>query len=280
MTEIAAVATEATTPIRIAVTGAAGRMGKTLIQTINDADDLTLGAAFEHPDSAAIGQDAGEVAGVGTLGTVVTASATDHTSDFDVVIDFTVPGATLALASTCRGAGKAMVVGTTGFSDSELGQLHEAQTEIALFMAPNMSVGVNLTFKLIEIAAKALGDDVDVEVLEAHHRDKIDAPSGTALRMGEVLAESLGRDLETDAIYGRQGITGARERKTIGFSTMRGGDIVGEHTVMFAGGGERIEITHRAQSRSNFAQGALRAARYVHGQPAGFYDMQTLLGLT
>ena len=204
------------------------------------------------------------------------AAATDN---FDVVIDFTVPAATLSLAQACRAQGKAMVVGTTGFSADELAQLKLAAQDLALFMAPNMSIGVNLTFKLIEIAARALGDSVDVEVIEAHHRHKIDAPSGTAVRMGEVLAGALDRDLETDAIYGRQGITGARQRNTIGFSTVRGGDIVGEHTVMFAGEGERIEITHRAQSRMNFAQGALRAVSYVHAQPPGLYDMQGLLDL-
>lgn len=266
--------------IRVAITGAAGRMGKTLIQSIHEADDLTLGAAFEHPDNPAVGRDAGEVAGVGPLNIQISAAPSAEVDAFDVVIDFTVPQATLALATVCRAAGKAMVVGTTGFSDEELTTLHAAAEDVPLFIAPNMSVGVNLTFKLIEMAARALGDEVDVEVLEAHHRHKIDAPSGTAVRMGEILADALGRDLAEDAVYGRQGITGARERKTIGFSTMRGGDIVGEHTVMFAGEGERIEITHRAQSRSNFAQGALRAARYVHGQPAGRYDMQSLLGFT
>lgn len=265
--------------IRVAVTGAAGRMGKTLIQALHEAEGLTLGAALEHPDSPAIGLDAGEAAGVGKLGVVIAADAQAVAVDFDVVIDFTVPAATLQLASVCRAAGKAMVVGTTGFSDDELAQLQAAQADIALFMAPNMSVGVNLVFKLIEMAARALGDTVDVEVLEAHHRHKIDAPSGTAVRIGEILATSLDRDLATDAIYGRQGITGARERRTIGFSTMRGGDIVGEHTVMFAGEGERIEITHRAQSRMNFAQGALRAVRFVADHGPGLYDMQGLLGL-
>ena len=234
--------------IRVAITGAAGRMGKTLIQAIQDADGLQLGAALEHPDNPAIGQDAGEVAGVGKLGVAINADASACVTEFDVVIDFTVPAATLGLAGICKTHGKAMVIGTTGFSDAELAALHAAARDIALFMAPNMSVGVNLVFKLIEIAAKALGDSVDVEVIEAHHRHKIDAPSGTAVRMGEVLAAALDRDLETDAIYGRQGITGARSRRTIGFSTIRGGDIVGEHTVMYAGEGERIEITHRAQS--------------------------------
>jgi len=265
--------------IRIAITGAAGRMGKTLVQAIQEAENLTVGAAFEHPDSLALGQDAGELAGVGNLNVPIAACVESALDDFDIVIDFTIPAATVALAKICGANGKAMVVGTTGFSDDELGQVHAAAVDIALFMAPNMSIGVNLTFKLIEIAARALGDSVDVEVLEMHHRHKIDAPSGTAVRMGEILADALDRDLETDAIYGRQGITGARERKTIGFSTLRGGDIVGEHTVMFAGDGERIEITHRAQSRMNFAQGALRAVDYLEGKVPGVYNMQTLLAL-
>ncbi len=265
--------------IRVAITGAAGRMGKTLIQAIQDTEGLTLGAALEHPDNPAVGQDAGETAGVGHLGVVINADASACVDNFDVVIDFTVPAATLALAAVCRANQKAMVIGTTGFTEDELTTLHGAAEDISLFMAPNMSVGVNLVFKLIEIAAKALGDSVDVEVIEAHHRHKIDAPSGTAVRMGEVLAEALGRNLDTDAVYGRQGITGARERNTIGFSTIRGGDIVGEHTVMYAGDGERIEITHRAQSRMNFAQGAMRAVQFVHNKPAGLYDMQTLLDL-
>ena len=270
---------QSTSPIRIAITGAAGRMGKTLIQAIQDADDLVLGAAIEHPDSSAVGTDAGETAGVGSLGVHITADPAEVVDDFDVAIDFTVPTATISLAKACAVNGCALVVGTTGFTEAQQTELETAAANCPLFRAPNMSVGVNLTFKLIEIAAKALGDSVDVEVIEAHHRHKIDAPSGTAVRMGEVLAEALDRDLETDAIYGRQGITGARERKTIGFSTVRGGDIVGEHTVMFAGEGERIEITHRAQSRMNFAQGALTAARFVVNQPPGHYNMQKLLNL-
>lgn len=265
--------------VRLAIPGAAGRMGKTLIQAIADAEGVTLGAALEQPNHPDLGKDAGELAGAGTCGVTLTADPAAAVDDFDVAIDFTVPAATLALAQICRAEGKGLVVGTTGFSAEELAELQSAQQDIALFMAPNMSVGVNLVFKLIEIAAKALGDSVDVEVIEAHHRHKIDAPSGTAVRMGEVLAQALDRNLETDAIYGRQGITGERERKTIGFSTLRGGDIVGEHTVLFAGEGERIEITHRAQSRMNFAQGALRAARHIAGQPAGLYDMPSLLGL-
>lgn len=264
--------------IRVAVTGAAGRMGKTLVQAIHEADDLVLGGAFEYPGAEVLGTDAGELAGVGHLKVPISSDPGQSLDQFDVVIDFTVVDATLALADICRDSGKALVIGTTGFDDKQLQILHDAAAVIPVFMAPNMSVGVNLVFKLIEIAASALGDEVDVEVLEAHHRHKIDAPSGTAVRMGEILADTLGRDLNTDAVYGRQGITGERARRTIGFSTMRGGDIVGEHTVMFAGDGERIEITHRAQSRMNFAAGALRAARFIHSQPAGLYNMQQLLG--
>lgn len=272
--------------IRVAVTGATGRMGKTLVQAIQESSDLTLAAAFEHPSSAALGADVGELAGVGKLGINIAAMPTaDSTTQltqleaFDVVIDFTVPEATLMLAQVCGAQGKAMVVGTTGFSQAQLSALQQHAQHMALFMAPNMSVGVNVMFKLVADAAKALGDSVDVEVMEMHHRHKVDAPSGTAVRLGEILADTLGRNLDTDAVYGRQGITGARDRKTIGFSALRGGDIVGEHTVMFAAEGERIEITHRAQSRMNFAQGALRAVRYVNAQPAGLYDMQMLLGV-
>ena len=265
--------------MRVAVTGAAGRMGKTLIQAIEATEDLTLGAAFEHPDNPAVGQDAGEGAGVGTLGVAITSDPEQSVTEFDVVIDFTVPAATIALAQICARHGRGIIVGTTGFTEGQLSELQAVQDRCALFMAPNMSLGVNLAFKLIEIAARVLGDSVDVEVLEAHHRHKIDAPSGTAVRIGEILAEVLDRDLEHDAIYGREGITGARARNTIGFSTMRGGDIVGEHTVMFAGEGERIEITHRAHSRMNFATGALTAARYIGSQPPGLYNMQQLLDL-
>ena len=265
--------------LNVAVTGAAGRMGKTLIQAIHASEDLQLGAAFEHAQSEVLSQDAGELAGVGRLDVPITELSAQACQNFDVVVDFTAPAATLALAAICAPAGRAMVVGTTGFSPEELTTLQAAAKDIPLFMAPNMSLGVNLTFKLIEMAARALGDTVDVEVLEAHHRHKVDAPSGTAVRMGEILADTLQRDLETDAIYGREGITGARDRKTIGFSTMRGGDIVGEHTVMFAGEGERIEITHRAQSRMNFATGALTAARYVAKRGPGLYNMQQLLDL-
>ena len=263
--------------IRVAVAGAAGRMGRALVQAIDAAEDLTLGAAFEHANSPALGQDAGELAAAGNLDVVVGSDPAAVIDSFDVVIDFTTPAATLALAQVCAQAGKAVVIGTTGFSEEQLAALHSYQNKVAMFTSPNMSVGVNLLFQLVARAAHALGDAVDVEVIEAHHRDKIDAPSGTAVRIGEVLAEALDRDLTTDAVYGRQGITGARDRSTIGFSTIRGGDIVGEHTVLFAGEGERLEITHRAQSRSNFAQGALRAVTFINGKPPGGYSMDDLL---
>jgi 4-hydroxy-tetrahydrodipicolinate reductase len=254
-------------------------MGKMLVQAVQESPELQLTAAFEAPDSSLVGADAGEVAGVGKLGVVIASDPSACLQDFDVAIDFTVPQATLALAALCAPSGKSMVVGTTGFSDDELAALHGHATEIALFMAPNMSVGVNLVFKLIEIAARALGDTVDVEVVEAHHRHKIDAPSGTAVRMGEVLAQTLGRDLARVAQYGREGITGERDRETIGFHSLRVGDVVGDHTVVFAGDGERIEVTHRAHSRMNFAQGAVRAVGWLDGKPAGLYDMQELLDL-
>ena len=264
---------------RVAVTGAAGRMGKTLVQAIHNADDLSLGAAFERADMSLIGSDAGELAGVGTLQVPVTSDIEASVDAFDVLIDFSVPAATLPAVAACAAAGKPLVIGTTGFDADGLAAIHAAAERVSIMMAPNMSVGVNVSFKLIELAARVLGDEVDVEVIEAHHRDKVDAPSGTAVRMGEILAATLDRDLAQDAIYGRQGITGPRERRTIGFETIRGGDIVGEHTVLFAGSGERIEITHRAQSRMNFAVGALRAVRFVAQRPAGLFDMQDVLGL-
>ena len=264
--------------IRVAVAGAAGRMGRALIDAISDAEGLTLGAAFERAASPAVGQDAGAHMGAGASGVLVSDNPAGSVDDFDVVIDFTAPEATLALAAVCAAAGKAMVIGTTGFSTEQLNALQAHGQKMALFMSPNMSVGVNVLLQLVERAAQMLGDEVDIEVIEAHHRHKVDAPSGTAVCIGEVLAEALDRDLAKHAVYGRQGITGARERSTIGFSTLRGGDIVGEHTVLFAGEGERLEITHRAQSRSNFAQGAVRAAAYIHGKPPGLYGMDDLLG--
>ena len=265
--------------IRVAVAGVAGRMGKTLVQAIMEAESLTFTAGFEHAGHPQIGDDVGAVCGMGPLNVALSADPSQHTSDFDVVIDFTVPSATLALADVCASQGKRMVVGTTGFDESQQHALRGFAQKTAIFVSPNMSVGVNLSMRLIELAAQALGDDVDVEVIEAHHKHKIDAPSGTAVSIGEVLARALNRNLAEDAVYGRQGITGARDPKTIGFSTIRGGDIVGEHTVLFAGDGERLEITHRAHSRANFAQGALRAVGFVAEAAPGWYDMQDLLGI-
>lgn len=264
--------------IRVAVTGAAGRMGRTLIQAIHDAGDLTLGAAFERPGSTLLGADAGELAGVGRLGVAVTGDPEAAADAFDTIIDFTIPEATVALAGVCAAKGKRLVIGTTGIDEAGLEQIRAAAGRVAVLMAPNMSVGVNLTFKLAELAARVLGDDADVEIIEAHHRHKIDAPSGTALRLGEVVASALGRDLDAAGVFSRHGRTGERPSGAIGFATVRAGDIVGEHTVLFAGGGERIEITHRAESRMNFAQGALRAVRFLEQKPRGLFDMQDVLG--
>ena len=255
--------------IRVAVNGAAGRMGRTLVDAIGAADGLSLTAAFEHPDAPAVGETLGGV----RIGPDIAAGV----GDFDVLIDFTEPDATLGALGPCEAHGRGLVIGTTGFDAAGLERIRSAARKVPILMAPNMSVGVNVAFRLIEMAARALGDDVDVEVYEAHHRHKIDAPSGTAVRMGEILADTLGRDLDTDAVYGRVGMTGARDTRTIGFHSVRGGDIVGEHTVVFAGAGERIEITHRAQSRMNFATGALRAVRFVAERENGLYDMGDVL---
>lgn len=263
--------------IRVAVNGAAGRMGQTLIRAIHEADDLTLGAALERPGSSLIGADAGELAGVGTLGVAVADDIAAVSAQFDTLIDFTAPAATLACVAACEQAGKRVVIGTTGFDTDGLERIRKAADRIAILMAPNMSVGVNLTFQLAELAARILGDSVDVEIIEAHHRHKVDAPSGTALRLGEAVAAGLGRDLGQVAVFTREGQTGPRPAQAIGFATVRAGDIVGEHTVLFAGQGERIEITHRAESRMNFAQGALRAVRFLAGRPSGLFDMQDVL---
>lgn len=268
------------TATRIAVSGAAGRMGRMLVSAIAEAEDLTLAAAVDHPQSPHIGVDAGELAGVGNAGVAIGGAFDDiDPGAFDVLLDFSAPGATLAALRICAAQGKPAVVGTTGFDDAGLAAIRQTAQSVAVLLSPNMSVGVNVVFKLVEAAARALGDDVDVEVFEAHHRHKVDAPSGTAVRLGEVLAAALGRDLASDAVYGREGITGERPSRTIGFHSLRGGDIVGEHTVTFAGTGERIEITHRAASRSNFAAGALRAVRFIVGQPPGLYGMDGVLGL-
>ncbi len=265
--------------VNVAVTGASGRMGRTLIEALGNTAGLTLTAAVERPGLVEIGRDAGELAGVGTCGVKITDSLEAVCADFDVLIDFTIADATTANVEICRRNGRKMVIGTTGLNQDQLATLDTAAVQIPIVHASNFSVGVNVTFRLAEIAARILGDSVDVEILEAHHRHKVDAPSGTAVTLGQVIARELGRDLNTDAVYGREGFTGERARRTIGFNSVRAGDIVGEHTVMFAGEGERIEITHRAQSRMNFAVGALRAAEFVAGRDHGIYDMRDVLGL-
>ncbi|MEA2092967.1 MAG: 4-hydroxy-tetrahydrodipicolinate reductase [Pseudomonadota bacterium] len=264
---------------RIAITGAAGRMGRSLIEACQQTEGLEISVALEHPECSLIGSDAGELAGIDELGVPLGADLSAVTDDFDVLIDFTRPEVTLANLEVCRKAGRRMVIGTTGFSDAQRARITAAAQDNAIVFAPNMSVGVNLCLKLLDLAARVLGDEVDIEVIEAHHRHKVDAPSGTALRMGEVVAEALGRDLKTCAVYGREGHTGERDSKTIGFETIRAGDIVGDHTVLFAGTGERVEITHKASSRMTFANGAARAAAWLMAHETGLFDMQDVLGL-
>lgn len=264
---------------RIAVHGAAGRMGRALIEACVQHPQLELTAAVERPGSGVLGVDAGQLAGLGELKVKVSESVAEIAPLFDVLVDFTRPEPSLVALEVCRTQGKKMVIGTTGFPDTGKKQIAAAATEVGIMFAPNMSVGVNLCFKLLDLAARVMGDDVDIEVIEAHHRHKVDAPSGTALRMGEIVAQALNRDLSNCAVYGREGNTGERERKTIGFETIRAGDIVGEHTVMFADIGERVEITHKAGSRMTFAKGAMRAAEWLMRQPPGLYDMQDVLGL-
>ncbi len=266
------------TSTRIAVTGIAGRMGRTLSEAIVAHDGVSLAAAVERLDSSVIGIDAGELTGIGRNAVAVVADLRAVIADVDVVIDFTTPAATRAHLDICREADRALVIGTTGLDAGVRAALDEASKSIAVVYAPNYSVGVNLSLRLIEMAARVLGDSVDIEIIEAHHRHKVDAPSGTALRMGEVVAEATGRDLAEVAVYGREGHTGPRDRRTIGFETIRAGDIVGDHTVLFAAEGERLEITHRASSRMTFAAGAVRAAAWVVGRPPGLYDMADVLG--
>jgi len=265
--------------INIAVTGAGGRMGKALIEAVSTTEGMQLSAAIERPDSSLIGVDAGELAGVGRNQVAVSASLQDVVDQFDVLIDFTAPDATAQNASLCAQHGKKIVVGTTGFNEQQLQQVKQASEQTAVCMASNYATGVNLCFKLAELAAKVLGDDVDIEISETHHRHKVDAPSGTALSLGESVAGALNRDLKQVAVYGREGQTGARDRQTIGFATQRAGDVVGDHTVLFAAEGERVEITHKASSRMAFARGALRAATWLNAKPCGLFSMQDVLGL-
>lgn len=265
--------------LRIAVTGAGGRMGKTLIEAIHNTPDCALTVALERSESSLLGTDAGELAGIGKNGVVVGADLAAVVDQFDVLIDFTSPSATLANARICGAHQRSMVIGTTGFSPEQKTELLKNLSGVAACMASNFSTGVNLCFKLLDLAARVLGDDVDIEIVEAHHRHKVDAPSGTALSMGEVVANALNRNLREVAVYGREGQTGARKRETIGFATVRAGDIVGDHTVMFCADGERVEITHKASSRLSFARGAVRAAAWLPGKTRGLYSMQDVLGL-
>ncbi|MDR9467424.1 4-hydroxy-tetrahydrodipicolinate reductase [Marinospirillum sp.] len=265
--------------IKVAVMGAAGRMGKALIQAINEDSETELTAGILEPSSTLVGVDLGELAGVGKLGVLASGSVEESLDAFEVLIDFTTPQTTLANAALCARSGKQLIVGTTGLNDEQKAQLAAAGQQTPIIFAPNMSVGVNLCFKLLEMAAQALGDDYDVEIVEAHHRHKVDAPSGTALGMGEAVAKALGRDLQEVAVYGREGHTGARDPKTIGFATMRVGDVVGDHTVVFGTEGERVEITHKASSRMTFAKGAVRACKWLQSKPASLYSMQDVLNL-
>ncbi len=265
--------------VRVAITGSSGRMGRTLIEAARHQPIILLGAAIERAGSTLIGVDAGQLAGVGTMNVAITDSLDKVVDDFDVLIDFTSPEASVVHTDWCARNGKSIVIGTTGFNHAQKEHISAYAETTPIVMAPNMAVGVNLMWKLLEVAAKVMGEYTDIEIIEGHHRYKKDAPSGTALKMGEVIAETLGRDLEKCAVYGREGITGERDRETIGFSTIRAGDLVGEHTAMFADIGERLEITHKASSRMTFANGAMRAASWVVEQDPGLYDMQQVLGL-
>jgi 4-hydroxy-tetrahydrodipicolinate reductase len=264
--------------VKVAIAGAAGRMGRTLIEAVLKSGDLSLGAALEAPAHPQLGRDAGEPLGT-PCGVALTADVAAAVAAADCLIDFTAPQGTLAHLDACVAARRSAVVGTTGFTAADMPRVAAAARAIPLAMAPNFAIGVNVTFRLAEVAARILGDAYDVEIVEAHHRHKVDAPSGTALRLGEAVAAALGRDLKAVAVHGREGITGERGAKDIAFHAIRGGDIVGEHTVIFAGEGERVEVTVRSGSRMTYAQGALRAARWLAGRPAGRYDMFDVLGL-
>lgn len=264
--------------MKIAIAGATGRMGKMLIEAVLNSPDAQLVGALEHESCTLIGEDAGAFLGKKT-GVAITADITKALSDAEFLIDFTRPEGTMAHLAVAQKTGSKMIIGTTGLSPGQIDGLKKASTNLAIVFAPNMSVGVNVTFKLLEIAAKMLNEGYDIEIIEAHHRHKVDAPSGTALRMGEVIADALGEKLDDVAVYAREGHTGERKEGSIGFATIRGGDIVGDHTVLFAGEGERIEISHKSSSRQSYAQGSLRAARYLQNQSSGLHDMQDVLGL-
>ncbi len=267
------------TPIPIVITGAAGRMGKTLVRLATADPEIRLVGALERPDSPLIGRDAGEVAGLGNVNVSITPTLEEVGEPWQVVVDFTFPGVTLNLLPLVTTEGGSMVIGSTGFKPEEVEFIRTFAAKEPHLLAPNMSLGVNLLFRLAALAAERFGDAFDVEIVEAHHRAKQDAPSGTALRLGEVVADALGRDLSQVATYERHGVIGPRPEREIGFSTVRGGDTVGDHTCYFFGAGERLEITHRATSRDTFAAGALVAAKWIRGQAPGLFDMQDVLGL-
>jgi 4-hydroxy-tetrahydrodipicolinate reductase len=267
-----------TTHHEVAVAGASGRMGHMLIEAIRASEDCRLAGALDIASSPAIGNDAAAFLGLAS-GVPVSSDLRAGLEHAQVLIDFTRPEGTLAHLKMCRELGVKAVIGTTGFSEGQKREIADAARDIAIVMAPNMSVGVNVTMKLLEMAAKALATGYDIEIIEAHHRHKVDAPSGTALKMGEVIAAALGRDLKKVGVFAREGVTGERDPSTIGFSSIRGGDIVGDHTVLFAGDGERIEITHKSASRATYAQGSLRAVRFLGGQSKGLFDMFDVLGL-
>jgi 4-hydroxy-tetrahydrodipicolinate reductase len=264
--------------IRYAIAGSAGRMGRTLIEAVQQDPESTLSAALEHPSSPLLGRDAGELVGA-PCGVKIGADLDAALAVSDCLIDFTRPEGTLEHLNACQRHKVALIIGTTGFTSEGKAAIESAAKTIPIVFAPNMAIGVNAVFRLLDVAARILNEGYDIEVIEAHHRHKVDAPSGTALRMGEVVAKAIGRELSECAVYGREGHTGERPAKQIGFATIRGGDIVGDHTVLFAGGGERIEITHKSASRMPYAQGALRAGRYMRGRSSGLFDMQDVLGL-
>jgi len=265
--------------IKIGICGAAGRMGKTILEVCNETDNVEIAAAIEYKGSSMIGLDAGEQAGIGKIGVEITDDIAKVSDQIDVLIDFTIASSLTENLEKCHAAGKCMVIGTTGLDDEQKELINKMAKDIAIVFAPNMSIGVNLCLKLLEMAAQVIGEESDIEIIEAHHRHKKDAPSGTALRMGEVIADTLGRNLKECAVYGREGVTGERDKNTIGFATIRAGDIVGEHTVMFASAGERVEITHKATSRKTCASGAVRAAQWLAEKDKGLFDMQDVLGI-
>ena len=275
-------ATSTATPnadsLAIAIAGVSGRMGRMLVEAVQQSPDAHLAGALDVAGSPAIGLDATAFTGIAS-GVKITDDLREGLKNAKYLIDFTRPEGTLAHLKVCRELGVKLIIGTTGFSEAQKAEIEDAARDIAIVMAPNMAVGVNVVFKLLAQAAKALNEGYDIEIIEAHHRHKVDAPSGTALKMGEVVADALGRDLKDCAVYGREGVTGERDPSTIGFATVRGGDIVGDHTVLFAGMGECIEITHKSSSRVHYAQGSLRAARFLSRQPHGLFGMDDVLGL-